>query len=102
MNTDEKIFKALEALQTDVKDVKQGQTQTNERLSKLEDGQAHLKTAAEALKAGQDDLRERLETKADKADIQDLKAEAVKKIKNYGGRIEDLEQEAGLPHPHKH
>ena len=116
MNNDEKIFKTLEALQAgqtrlektvstlqaDVKDVKHGQTQTNERLSKLEDGQAQIITAGEAVKAGQDDIREKLETKTDKADILDLKAEVVKKIKDHENRIEDLENEAGLPHPHKH
>ena len=44
MNNDEKILKTLEALQADVKDVKQGQT-------RLVDGQAHLTTAVEAVAA---------------------------------------------------
>ncbi len=70
--------------------------------SRLEQGQARLETAGEALKAGQDDIREQLETKTEKADIQDLKAEVVKKIKDHETRIDDLEKEVGLPHPHKH
>lgn len=69
----------------------------NQRLGTLEQGQAQtttalgqINTAVEALEAGQDDIREQLVTKADKADIQDLKAEVVKKIKDHAERIEDL------------
>src|SRR5947199_6624544 len=104
MNNDEKILKALEALQTDLKEVKQGQAQTNERLSKLEDGQtrladgqAHITTALEALAAGQESTKAEL-----KADIHDLRVEVVKKIKDHENRIDELEKEVGLPHPHKH
>ncbi len=99
MNNDEKILKNLETLQAYVKDVKQGQTQTNDRLSKLEDGQAHLKTAVEAVKAGQDDIRDTMVTKAD---FHDLRVEVISKIKDNTNRIEELEKDAGIPHPHKH
>jgi predicted nucleic acid-binding Zn-ribbon protein len=113
MITDEKILKALENLQagqarlentvsivqTDVKDVKHGQTQANERLSKLENGQAHLTTAVEAVKAGQDDIRD---TMATQADVMDVGAKIDKITRNHERRIEELEHEAGLPNPHKH
>ena len=39
---------------------------------------------------------------ATKADVQDVKAEVVKKIKDRDERIEELEKEAGISHPHKH
>ncbi len=84
----QQIGKLLEPIKKDLQEVKQSQTQTN--------------TALEAVQAGQEDIREKLETKADKVDIQDLKAEVVKKIKDHETRIDDLEKEVGLPHPHKH
>ncbi len=90
MNTDEKILKALENLQA-------GQ-------ARLEDGQAHLKTAVEAVKAGQDDIREKLETKADKADIHRVEQKidkVAKDVKSYGSRIENLEEHTSTPNPHK-
>ena len=98
MTNDEKIVKALEALQADVKDVKQSQMQTNERLSKLEDGQAHLKTAIEALKAGQDDIRDKMATEAV---VMDLGAKVDRITRNHERRIEELETHAGLKNPYK-
>lgn len=80
MNTDEKILKALENLQA---------------------GQAHLTTAVETLKAGQDDIREKLETKADKADILDLGAKLDKYQKRNEQRFENLEDSTGTHNPHK-
>ena len=68
----------------------------------LKQGQAQIKTVVEALEAGQKDIREELAMKSDKSDIQDLKAEVVKKIKDHETRIDELEKEVGLPHPHKH
>lgn len=85
MNNDEKILKTLEALQA-------GQ-------SRLEAGQARLETIVDALKAGQDDIGD---TMATKADVHDLRVEVVSKIKDHTNRIEDLEKEIGIPHPHKH
>ena len=49
-DNDEKILKALETLQVDVKDVKQD-------ISVLKNGQAQNKTMLEAVLAGQEDLQ---------------------------------------------
>ncbi len=55
---------------------------------------SHIKTAVEALKAGQDDILEQLARKADKADVKRLEQKIDKKIQDHEGRIEHLE----LPH----
>ena len=44
MNNDEKILKALEALQADVKDVKQGQTRLEKTATALQTDVATIKT----------------------------------------------------------
>ena len=67
----------------------------------LKQGQAQIKTALETLEAGQEDIREKLETKAEKADIQDLRADLVKKVKSQESRIENLEDQTGTHNPHK-
>jgi septal ring factor EnvC (AmiA/AmiB activator) len=89
MNNDEKVLKALEALQADVTIMKGD-------ITSVKQGQAHTNTALEALAAGQESTKAEL-----KADIQDLRADVVKKIKDHEARIEDLEEDAGIPHPHK-
>ncbi len=55
---------------------------------------SRIKTAVEALKAGQDDILEQLARKADKADVKRLEQKIDKKIQDHEGRIERLE----LPH----
>src|SRR5437016_6637849 len=98
-NTDEKILKALENIQADVKDLKQGQgnlaqgqTETHKRLSNLEDGQAHLTTAVEALAAGQQDVRAGIkiveatvgEARAElKTDILTIDKKLVRKVQSH-------------------
>ena len=67
----------------------------------LKQGQAQIKTALETLEAGQEDIREKLEKKAEKADIQDLRADLVKKVKSQESRIENLEDQTGTHNPHK-
>lgn len=83
-----------------------------EFIQPLVNGVAHLKTAVEALKAGQDDLREQvkdlredvgglqagqkairaeLATKADKADIKRLEQKIDETAKDHEERIEQLE-----------
>lgn len=69
-----------------------------DRLKNVEISNSRLETAGEALKAGLDDIRENMATKAD---VQDLEAKLVKKTKDHEKRIEALEEETGLPHPHK-
>jgi chromosome segregation ATPase len=65
---------------------------------RLEQGQAQIKTVLETLEAGQKDIRE---TMATKADIQDLKAEVVKKLNQHDKRIDALEEKEGIPNPYK-
>lgn len=117
MNNDEKILKALETLQdgqtrlektvttlqatvstlqADVSDVKQGTATANERLGRLEDGQAHTSTALDALKAGQDDLRDHM-----KASFMDLGAKIDRTARDNKRLIEELEEQANITNPHK-
>ncbi len=92
------ILKAIESIKKDmatkqdIQRVEQNQAQTNNSL-------AHITTAVEAIAAGQKELQE---TVATKADMQDLKATLTKKVNDHEERIEELEKNAGLPHPHKH
>lgn len=100
MNTDEKILKVLEALQA-------GQT-------RLEHGQAHLTTAVEALKAGQDDIREHMATKQDvdiavegakielQSDIFTKFALIAREVQSHKKRITALEEKTGSMNPDKH
>jgi chromosome segregation ATPase len=83
-----------ESLAQGQSELKQGQAQTDTTLSRIS-------TAVEALKAGQDDIQEQLATKADKADILDLKAEVVKKVKQHDKRLDTLEEKAGISNPYR-
>ena|SRR6266571_6285010 len=105
----EKIGKLIEPLRTQLYEqganivrLVQGQKRLEKRSDNLAQGQAQIKTVLETLEAGQKDIQEKLATTPDKADILDLKAEVVKKIKDHDARIDELEKEVGLPHPHKH
>ncbi len=89
-DNDEKILKALEALQTDVTGIKQSQTQTNTTLGQV-------KTAVETLQAGQDDIREQLTTKADKADVLTVGV----KVDKLRKRVEGIEEDTGSTTRHK-
>jgi hypothetical protein len=66
----------------------------NKRFDTLEQGQARTNTALEALAAGQQDIREKMATKAD---AQDIKNDLVK----HQRRIENLEENTSTPNPHK-
>lgn len=92
---------SLNRIENRIKDVEisntrleQGQAQANTTLGQI-------KTAVETVKAGQDDIREQLDKKADKADIQDLKSEVMKKIKKHDDRLDALEEHTGASNPHK-
>jgi len=119
-DNDEKILKALEALQADVKDVKQGQgrleknqqdmrqditilkdgqVQTNKDIAVLKNGQAHNTTMLEAVLAGQQELQK---TAAREVTVMKLADRLTRKVNDHEERITDLEKEAGIPHPHKH
>jgi len=73
----------LEVIQKDVQDVKQSQAQTTTALEALAAGQKDQATKADI---------HRLEQKIDKVD---------KHVKSHESRIDNLEDEAGLPNPHK-
>jgi hypothetical protein len=90
MNNDE----LLEQFGKLLKPLQDGQ----ERIEKIQHEQgtviAHIKTALEALAAGQQDIKD---TMATKADVQDIKADLVKQQR----RIENLEEHTKTPNPHK-
>ncbi len=75
------------------------QPQTTASLAQTNTVLGHTKTLVEAVAAGQKELQE---TVATRADILDVKAVVVKKIKDHEIRIEELEKDADIPHPHKH
>lgn len=92
MNNDEKILKALVALQADVSTIK-------ENVTTLKDGQTHTNTAMKALATKQDVEAAKTELKAElasKADVLDLGAKIDKTGKSYKTRLEELEKEAGI------
>ena len=64
----------------------------------LKQGQARLETIIEALKAGQDDIRDKMATEAN---VMDMAAKLNQITRNHERRIEELENLAGLPNPHK-
>ena len=83
MNTDqllEKIEKLIEPIRTQLYEQGANIVRVVQGQRRLEQGQAQIKTVLETLEAGQKDIRE---TMATKADIQDLKAEVVRKIKQH-------------------
>ncbi len=59
-----------------------------EYIKPLVNGIAHLKTVVEALKAGQDDIREKMATKGD---VKRLEQKIDKKIQDHEERLERLE-----------
>lgn len=68
------------------------------RLDGLEQGQNRTETAVDALKAGQDDIRENMATKAD---VLDLGAKLDKVTKGHETRIRELEEDRGIHHRNK-
>ena len=102
------VIKKDMATKSDLQDVKQSQLQTNAKVDTLATGQAQLiqgqariHTAIEALKAGQDDIREKMATKADIHRLEQKIDKVDKHVKSHESRIDNLEDEAGLPNPHK-
>ena len=58
----------------------------------------HLQTAVEAVKAGLDDVRDKMATEAT---VMDQGAKIDRITRNHERRIEALEDQAGLTNPHK-
>ena len=75
------------ATKRDLQEVKQSQAQTN--------------TALEALVAGQDDIREKMATKADIHRLEQKIDKVDKHVKSHESRIENLEEHTGTSNPHK-
>jgi hypothetical protein len=101
MTNDDKILQALENIQADVKELKQGQKEQGASIKRLEQGQAQTKTLLKVLEAGQNDVRENIndirENMATKADVRDIKADQAKQQR----RLENLEENTKTPNPHK-
>jgi hypothetical protein len=74
-----KLSEQLESIKTDVQTVKKVVN--------------HISTGIEALAAGQQDMKEKMATKAD---VQEIKADLVKQQR----RIENLEEHTKTPNPH--
>jgi methyl-accepting chemotaxis protein len=77
---DTKLNEKLESIKTDVQTVKKVVN--------------HISTGIEALAAGQQDMKEKMATKAD---VQGIKADLVKQQR----RIENVEENTKTPNPHK-
>jgi hypothetical protein len=124
MTTDEKILNALETLKTDVTAMKSEvgkipavEKQLNQQGKILAALAANVGTVLEEQQAQRIDIRslhtevhaskdelkaEILSARAEaKADSVDLKATAMKRIKDHEKRIDALEENAGIPHPDK-
>ena len=96
------------ATKRDLQEVKQFQAQTNIRVDTLATGQAQIHTSLakntsllEAVAAGQEDIREKMATKEDIHRLEQKIDKVDKHVKSHESRIENLEEEAGLPNPHK-
>lgn len=105
-NTSDLLQQIRTIVQEETEPLKKGQVQTNERLSKLDTGQvqtnaslAQTNTVLEALKAGQDEIRD---TMATQADVQDVAAKLDKYQKENKDRFDNLEEHTGTSNPHKH
>jgi seryl-tRNA synthetase len=77
---DTKLGEQLEPIKTDLQAVKKVVN--------------HISTGIEAIAAGQQDMKEKMATKAD---VQDIKADLVKQQR----RIENVEENTKTPNPHK-
>ena len=91
----------LEVIQKDLQDVKQSQAQTTTKVDTLAAGQAQIITTLKVLEAGQEDIREKMATKADIHRLEQKIDKVDKHVKSHESRIDNLEDEAGLPNPHK-
>ena len=88
------INNRLDSLQADVQNVQQGTVQIKATV-------AEIKTTVETLEAGQDDIREQLTTKSDKADILNLGVKLDRYQKQNERRFENLEEVTGTHNPNK-
>ena len=82
------------ATKSDLQEVKQSQAQTNTSLGQIT-------TVVEALAAGQKDIHDTMATKADIHRLEQKIDKVDKHVKSHESRIDNLEDETGLPNPHK-
>lgn len=94
MTNEEKIVKALENLQAGQERIEKTQQEQGNAIATMGNVIGQIKTGVEAFAAGQQDMREKMATKAD---VQDIKATLVK----HQRRIENLEEQTSTPNPHK-
>ncbi|MGZ3610679.1 MAG: hypothetical protein ACXWOL_11815 [Ktedonobacteraceae bacterium] len=90
MNTDELVGKIAEFLNPIAKDI-----------SHIKSELLHVKTAVDALKSGQNDIREELTKKAEKADIHRVEQKldtSNKHLQDYEERLEALEEDQHSTH----
>jgi hypothetical protein len=108
MSDNNDILKAIESIQSDVSNIKKDMATKRDILrveqeqSQLAQGQAQTNTSLEAVKAGQDDLVEKVANLPTRPEFQDFRASVGRKVQDHESRIEELEKDAGIPHPHKH
>ena len=101
------LLKALASLKSDMatksdlQEMKQSQAQTNTKVDTLAAGQAQIITTLKVLEAGQEDIREKMATKDDIHRLEQKIDKVDKHVKSHESRIDNLEDEAGLPNPHK-
>jgi conjugal transfer/entry exclusion protein len=86
------IDQKLEPIKKDLQEVKQTQAAQGSSI-------AQNTTLLEAVAAGQQEMQA---TVATRADVLDVKAGVVRKLQDHESRIEELEKDADIPHPHKH
>src|SRR6266487_1354306 len=87
------------ATKSDLQEVKQSQAQTNTKVDTLASGQAQIITTLKVLEAGQEDIREKMATKADIHRLEQKIDKVDKHVKSHESRIDNLEDETGLPNP---
>ena len=93
MSGDERILAILEQIQTDIKDLKHGQTETNQRLGTLETKVDRLETKVDNLETKVDNLER--DVAQIKEDVADLKVEVKYAWQDLGivdGRLGRLEE----------
>ncbi|HYT41011.1 MAG TPA: hypothetical protein VEP90_01575 [Methylomirabilota bacterium] len=91
-----------------VKPLQDGQARLEARIAEvkleqgeLRQGQAQIKTAVEAVHAGQDDMREKIDKLPTEAAMMDLGAKMDKVTRNHERRITNLEEHTGASNPTK-
>jgi predicted nuclease with TOPRIM domain len=95
------VIKKDMVTKTDLQDVKHAQVQTNTKVDTFAVGQAQIITTLKVLEAGQEDIREKMATKDDIHRLEQKIDKVDKHVKSHESRIDNLEDEAGLPNPHK-